>query len=54
MTENEERWGENAQVTIEAVQQDFSENWPFSKSKKRRCRMKLGKKNFIRSFRAGR
>ena len=25
MTENEERWGENAQVTIEAVQQDFSE-----------------------------
>ena len=50
MTENEERWGENAQVTIEAVQQDFSEKLALLKEQKKTVQDEIGKKELYQEL----
>ncbi len=50
LTENEERWGETAQVTIEAVQQDFSEKLALLKEKKKTVQDEIGKKELYQEL----
>lgn len=50
LTENEERWGENAQVTIEAVQQDFSEKLALLKEQKKTVQDEIGKKELYQEL----
>ena len=50
LTENEERWGETAQVTIEAVQQDFSEKLALLKEQKKTVQDEIGKKELYQEL----
>ena len=50
LTENEERWGENAQVTIEAAQQDFSEKLALLKEQKKTVQDEIGKKELYQEL----